>query len=68
MYREQQRANQALPQRRRRSEQVNSSVKPCRIVKARSRLWKAGIRDLVMALCWALHNFQAHLTPWPPMV
>src|SRR2546430_3744218 len=36
---EQQRANQALNQRRLRIEHVNSSVKRCRIVKDRIRLW-----------------------------
>ncbi len=46
--REQQRANQALHQRRLRIEHVNSSVKRCRIVKDRIRLWKEGVRDLVM--------------------
>jgi len=54
--REQARANQALHHRRLRIEHVNSSVKRCRIVKDRIRLWKAGIRDLVMELCCALHN------------
>ena len=39
-----------------------------RIVKDRSRLWKAGVRDLVMELCCALHNFRVRLTPWQPMV
>src|SRR3989475_10943336 len=48
---EQQRTNQALHQRRLRIEHVNSSVKRCRIVKDRIRLWKAGVRDLVMELC-----------------
>ena len=65
--REQQRANQALHHRRLRIEHVNSSVKRCRIVKDRIRLWKAGVRDLVMALCGALHNFRVRLTPWQPM-
>ena len=65
---EQQRATQALHQRRRRIEHVNSSVKRCRIVKDRIRLWKAGVRDLVMELCCALHNFRVRLTPWRPMV
>src|SRR4030095_6445215 len=45
---EQERANQALHQRRLRIEQVNSSGTRCRIVKDRIRLWKAGVRDLVM--------------------
>ena len=65
---EQQRANQELNQRRLRIEHVNSSVKRCRIVKDRLRLWKEGIRDLVMALCCALHNFRVRLTPWQPIV
>src|SRR6266700_1686527 len=65
---EQQRANQALHQRRLRIEHVNSSVKRCRIVKDRIRLWKDGVRDVVMELCCALHNFRVRLTPWQPMV
>jgi DDE superfamily endonuclease len=65
---EQQLANQALNQRRLRIEHVNSSVKRCRIVKDRIRLWKEGIRDLVMELCCALHNFRVRLNPWLPMI
>lgn len=65
---EEQRAHQALNQRRLRIEHVNSSVKRCRIVKDRLRLWKEGVRDLVMELCCALHNFRVRLTPWQPMV
>ncbi len=65
---EQQIANQALTQRRLRIEHVNSSVKRCRIVKDRIRLWKEGVRDLVMEICCALHNFRVRLTPWQPMV
>jgi hypothetical protein len=63
-----QQANQVLHHRRLRIEHVNSSVKRCRIVKDRIRLWKAGIRDLVMELCCALHNFRVRLTPWQPMI
>ena len=66
--REQQRTNLMLHQRRLRIEHVNSSVKRCRIVQDRIRLWKVGGRDLVMELCCALHNFRVRLTPWPPMV
>ena len=65
---EQQRANQALHYRRLRIEHVNSSVKRCRIVKDRIRLWKKGIRDVVMELRCALHNFRVRLTPWQPIV
>ena len=53
---EQKLANQALHQRRLRIEHVNSSVKRCRIVKDRMRLWKEGVRDLVMEIYCALHN------------
>ena len=60
---EEQGANQALHARRLWSEHVSSSVKRCRIVTARIRLWKAGVRDLVMALGCALHNFRVRLTP-----
>src|SRR2546422_1098467 len=35
----------------------------CRIVKDRIRLWKEGVRDLVMELCCALHNFRVRLNP-----
>ncbi len=66
--REQHVAHQALHHRRLRIEHVNSSVKRCRIVKDRIRLWKEGVRDLVMEICCALHNFRVRLTPWQPMV
>ena len=65
---EQQLTNQALHDRRLRIEHVTSSVKRCRIVKDRMRLWKEGMRDLVMELCCALHHFRVRLTPWQPMV
>jgi len=61
-------ANQALHHRRLRIEHVNSSVKRCRVVQDRIRLWKDGVRALVMELCCALHNFRVRLTPWQPMV
>ena len=61
-------ANQGLHQRRRRIEQVHSSVKRGRMVQDRLRLGKAGVRDLVMELCCALHNFRVRLNPWLPMI
>ena len=66
--REQQWANQVLRERRLRIEHVNSSVKRCRIVKDRIRLWKEGVRDVVMELCCALHNFRVRLTPCQSMI
>ena len=65
---QQQLDNEVLHKRRLRIEHVNGSVKRCRIAKDRLRLWKTGIRDLVMELCCALHNFRVRLTPWQPMV
>jgi DDE superfamily endonuclease len=65
---EEPRANQALPPRRLRIEHVNSSVKRCRILKDRMRLWKDGVRELVLEICCALHDFRVRLTPWQPMV
>jgi len=65
---EQKAANQVLASRRVRIEQVNSSVKRCRIVKDTLRLVKKGVRDLVMEICCALHNLRVRLTPWQPMV
>src|SRR5262249_29649523 len=58
----------AFHQRRHRVEHVYRSVKRCRIVKDRIRLWKEGVRDLVMELCCALHNFRVRLSPWLPMI
>ena len=61
-------ANRRIARRRVRIEHVNSSVKRCRIVHETNRLRKAGVRDLVMEVCCALHNFWVRLTPWQPMV
>jgi hypothetical protein len=61
-------ANRRIARRRVRIEHVNSSVKRCRIVHDTSRLRKAGVRDRVMEVCCALHNFRVRLTPWQPMV
>jgi DDE superfamily endonuclease len=61
-------ANRRLARRRVRIEHVNSSVKRCRIVHDTCRLRKAGIRDLLMEVCGALHNYRVRLTPWQLMV
>src|SRR3954462_11883701 len=62
------RSKEPTHSRRLRIEHVNSSVKRCRVVKDRIRLWKQGVRDVVMEICCALHNFRVRLTPWQPMV
>ncbi len=64
---EQKADNQQLARRRIRIEHVNSSVKRCRIVKDTMRLVRAGVRDMVIEICSALHNFRVRLTPWLPM-
>jgi hypothetical protein len=61
-------ANRRIARRRVRIEHVNSSVKRCRIVHDTSRLRKVGVRDLVMEVCCALHNFRVRLSPWQPIV
>jgi hypothetical protein len=61
-------ANRRIARRRVRIEHVNSRVKRCRMVHETNRLRKAGVRDLVMEVCCALHNFRVRLTPWQPMV
>jgi hypothetical protein len=61
-------ANRRIARRRVRIEHVNGSVKRCRIVHDTSRLRKAGVRDRVMGVCCALHNYRLRLLPWQPMV
>jgi DDE superfamily endonuclease len=61
-------ANRRIARRRGRIEHVHSSVKRCRIVHDICRLRKAGVRDMIMEVCCALHNFRVRLTPWQLMV
>jgi hypothetical protein len=63
----QQAFNRTVARRRIPIEHVISSVKRCRIVKDTIRLWKDGVRDLVMEVCSALHNFRLRLNPWSCM-
>jgi hypothetical protein len=61
--------NREIARRRVRIEHVNSSVKRCRMLKETIRMWKDGIRDMVMEIGCALHNLRVRLTPsWTPMV
>jgi hypothetical protein len=57
-----------LARRRVRIEPVTSRVKRGRIVYDPNRLRKAGVRDRVIAVGWALHHFRVRLLPWEPMV
>jgi DDE superfamily endonuclease len=58
-----------LARRRVRLEHVNSSVRRCRMLQETIRVWKAGMRDMVMEIGCARHNFRVRLTPsWAPMV
>ena len=65
---EQKAHNRTVAQRRIVAEHVISSVKRCRIVKDTIRLWKDGIRDMVMEVCCGLHNFRVRITPWPSII
>jgi hypothetical protein len=47
-------AYQEVHQRRLWSDHVHNSIKRCRSVKDRRRLWKVGVRDRVRDLCCAL--------------
>ncbi len=64
---EQKAANQAKARRRVAIEHVNSSVKRCRVLKDVCRHLRQGVRDLVMEIGCALHNFRVRLDPWLPL-
>ena len=66
---EQKADNREIARRRVRIEHVNSSVKRCRMLKETIRMWKDGMRDMVMEIGCALHNSRVRLTTsWTPMV
>jgi hypothetical protein len=44
------------------------SHRPALLLYGHCLLRKAGVRDLLMEVCCALHNFRVRLTPWQPMV
>jgi hypothetical protein len=66
--RRQKAAHRRIARRRGRIEHVNSRVKRCLMVHETCRLRKAGVRDLILEVCCALHNFRVRLAPWQPMV
>ena len=57
-------ANRRIARRRVRIEPVNGRVKRCRMVHDTNRLRKAGVRDRVLEIGCALHNFRVRLIPW----
>jgi hypothetical protein len=65
---EQKEHNRRVSQLRVLIEHIITSVKRCRIVKDVIRLWKEGVRDLVMEVACGLHNFRLQLNPWPERV
>ena len=65
---EQKAHNRDVAKRRIVAEHVISSVKRCRIVKDTIRVWKDGLRDMVMEVCCGLHNFRIRLSPWPSSI
>lgn len=62
---EQKAHNRLVAQRRIVAEHVIRSVKRCRIVKDTIRLWKDGLKDMVMEVSCGLHNFRVRTSPWP---
>jgi len=64
---EQKTANQAKARRRVCVEHVNSSVKRLRILKDVCRLLVSGIRDMIIEIGCAFHNFRLRLDPWLPI-
>lgn len=62
---EQKAYNRLVAQRRIVAEHVIRSVKRCRMVKDTIRLWKDGLKDMVMEVSCGLHNFRVRTTPWP---
>lgn len=65
---EQKEVNRQISRRRVAIEHVNSGVKRCRVVKDILRLLKEGIRDFIIEICCALHNYRVDLVPWQPMI
>ena len=56
--------NRGISTARVRIEHVISGVKRCRIVKDTFRNYKKGVKDLVMEISCALHNFRLKFRPW----
>ena len=56
--------NRRIARIRMRIEHVIGSVKRCRIVKDKLRLWREHSHDQVMLACCALHNFRLQYRPW----
>ncbi len=66
--RRQKAVHRRIARRRVRIEHVNRRVKRCRMVHDVLRLSKQGIRDLLLDVCCARHNFRVRRTPWQAMV
>jgi hypothetical protein len=61
--------NRKIARRRVRIEHGNSRVKRCRMLNVTIRVWKAGMREMVMEIGCAFHNVRVRLTPsWAPLV
>ena len=61
---EQQTGPQRIASEKLRIEHTIGSVKRCRIVKDKIRYWQDNIRDMVMEIACALHNFRLRFRPW----
>lgn len=56
--------NRWIASLRMRIEHAIGGVKRYRMVKDKLRLWKKGVRDLILAVCCGLHNFRLNFRPW----
>jgi hypothetical protein len=56
--------NRLISSIRIRIEHAIGGVKRYRVVKDKLRLWKEGVRDLVLEICCGLHNFRLRFRPW----
>lgn len=61
---EQKGENRRIASEKMRIEHTMCSVKRCRIIKDKIRLWQDRIRDMVMAIACGLHNFRLRYRPW----
>jgi DDE superfamily endonuclease len=64
---EQKASNKAKARRRVFVEHVNSSVKRLRILKDVCRLIGDAMRDMIIEIGCAFHNFRLRLDPWSPI-
>ena len=56
--------NHRIASEKMRIEHTMGSIKRCRIIKDKIRLWQDNSRDMVMDIACGLHNFRLRYRPW----